>query len=50
MIKVIRWIILVWTVFAIPYVFIGEFETDFFTFLYTIGIIGILVYDIKKQK
>ena len=49
--KVIRWIVLVWSILAIPYAFqvIDVFEW-FFGLLYSSLIIGLMISDLKEEE
>ena len=48
MIKVLRWILLVWTVIAIPYLFEGETSNVFFSLVFVGLIIGLMIHDLRK--
>ena len=49
MIKVLRWIILIWSIIAIPYSFGGtDGVTVFFGLLYVGLIIGLMIHDLRK--
>jgi len=49
--KTIRWIVLIWSVLAIPYAFTEvDFETGFFSLLYAALIIWLMVSDLKEEK
>ena len=50
MIKVIRWIVLIWTILVIPYLFDGDFPTVFFSLVYAALIIGLMIKDLKNEK
>lgn len=50
MIKVLRWIVLVWTVIAIPYLFNTDGITIFFSLLYVGLIIGLMIRDLRGKK
>jgi len=50
MIKVLKWIILVWTIITIPYVFeISDYYEIFFELLYVGLIIGLMINDLKRK-
>ena len=50
MTKVLRWIVLVWAVLAIPYGITEDFATTFFGLLFMGLIIGLMIHDIRKNK
>ena len=50
--KVLRWIVIVWTVIALPYIL---FETPdlielFFGLVYSAIILGLMVSDLREEK
>ena len=49
--KVLRWIILIWSIIAIPYIpDTGDFTTGFFSLLYMGLIIGVMIHDLREKK
>ena len=49
--KTLRWILLLWTIFAIPYAFDAvDFATFFFGLLYAGLIIGLMIHDLRNEK
>ncbi len=46
--KVIKWIVLIWSVCAIPYAFVEDSITTFFGLLYLGLIIGLMIMDLRK--
>jgi len=47
--KVLRWILLVWTVLAIPYIEAVDGTTFFFSLVYTGLIIGLMISDLRGK-
>jgi hypothetical protein len=49
--KVIRWIILVWCILAIPYTFeASDVQTFFFEVLFLGLISGLMISDLREEK
>ena len=49
MIKVLRWILLIWSIIAIPYTLAEDIDIAFFGLLYIGLIIGLMIYDLKNK-
>ena len=47
--KVLYWIVLIWTILAIPYVDFSTFTMAFFGLLYIGLIIGLMISDIRGK-
>ena len=50
MVNVIRWIVLILTIMTIPALFVEDLTATFYLLLYVGLIIGLMVYDLKKDK
>lgn len=48
--KVIKWIVLIWSVIAIPYIDTTDFATFFFGLLFLGLIIGLMISDLREKK
>lgn len=48
--KVIRWIVLIWSVLAIPYGLDADIVTVFLGLLYMGLVIGLMISDLKESK
>lgn len=46
--KVLRWIILIWSIIAIPYTLGSETDIVFYGLLYLGLIIGLMISDLRK--
>lgn len=50
MIKTLRWIVLVWTIIAIPYMQFNTFSDFFYGIVYVGLILGVVIYDLVKEN
>jgi len=48
MIKVISWIVIVWSVIAVPYIFSEDMVANFFAFVYLGLILAVAINNVRK--
>lgn len=48
--KVLRWIVLVWSVLTIPYLLEGDSDVVFFSLVFVGLIVGLTISDLRAEK